>query len=164
MSTNKTKEIIEGKLSALEGKQIRQLRRAALMLGVDFGYDVKCEHEIEYLYSVHIHSSWRLLKDSQIIFGQSALFSKMSGFRWCDDNNDETIDTFSFTSISEELNETFDANSIRVINIEANDLGDLKILMENGFCLEIFVDSIGDTESWRFFKNDDDSEHFVVFD
>ena len=47
---------------------------------------------------------------------------------------------------------------------EANELGDIKIDMEQGFCLEIFVDAEGDTESWRFFEINTKESHFIIFE
>ena len=165
------KALIEAELSVLVGEQVRQLRRAALMLGVDFGDDAEYEfmagsQKGEVItrpkFSLHIHSSWRLLKEDAICLGQSAFFNRMSGFKHHDDS-EEATESSEFTAVSREINEMLKADMVRVTKIEATELGDLKVYMGDDYCLELFVDDIEGTESWRFFRNDDDSEHFVVF-
>jgi len=171
MSNENIKELIENELSALVGKRIRQFRRAALMLGVDIGEDVEFKYTVgakrgevttRSKYVLHIHAPWRLFKDCDICLSQSAMFTNMNGFRWCEDN-EETIDSFPFARISRDINELFEIETINITKIEANEQGDLKLYMENDYCLEIFVDSIGDTESWRFFETIGDRS-LVIFD
>jgi len=166
-----TKEQIEKKLSVLIGERIRQFRRAALMLGVDIGEDVdyvyasglqKGKKVLKPMFSLHIQASWRLLKGSGICLAQSAMFSSMNGFRWVEDSEIAEVDS-PFKQISSELNETFQASSITVTRVDVSDYGDLKLYMGNEYCLEVFVDSVGATESWRFFEVNSD-EHLVVFD
>ena len=172
MSDN-IKKLIENELSILIGIRIRNFSRAALALCVDFGDDVEYKYvtgpkaEEAYMaseFTIHVHSSWRLLKDDDICLSQDALFNHMNGFKWCDKWEGET-ETELFSEISGELNEIFNNNAVRVVKIEATKFGDLKVYMEKDYCLELFVDSIGDTESWRFLRKEDNkSKHFVVFD
>lgn len=173
MSNNRNKELIENKLKVLIGERVRQFRRAALMFGIGFGEDVEYKHiagpkrgSISFLpkFALHIHSSWRLLKNNNICLGQSDLFNHMDGNFKLYIDDDESINDVAFTKVSGELNELLELETIRVTKVEANDLGDLKVYMEKGYCLELFVDSSENNESWRFFRNDDDSGHFVVFE
>jgi len=168
MSINSIKEYIEHSLSVLIGEKIRQFRRAALMLCVDFGENTEyknCDNQIEIkiCFSLHVHSSWRLLKDGEICIGQSDLFNRDIGGFKVYEYDDKLIANVEFANISKELNEIFETETIRVIKVEANELGDLKIYMENDYCLEIFVDAFEDAESWRFFRMDNDSKHIVIF-
>ena len=171
MSKNNIKKKIEDEMQVLIGERIRQIRRVALMLGIDFGNDVEYKHivgskrgEISIVpkFSLHIHSSWRLLKHGDICLGQSDLFNRIEGEFKLYKNNEESRYNVVYTEISKRLNEGFDNEPIRVIKAEANELGDLKLYMEDGYCVELFVDSIESNESWRFFRNDKDLEHFVV--
>ena len=171
MSTNSIKGLIENELSILKGERIRQLRQGALMLGVDFGEDVEYtyatgpkrgEISVKPRYALHIHTSWRLLKDEDICLSQSAMFTNVNGFRWCEDTK-EGMERLLFAEVSKKLNEIFEAETIYVLKIEANEQGDLIICMENDYRLEVFVDSIGDTESWRFFETNGDKS-LVIFD
>jgi hypothetical protein len=142
------------------------------MLGVDFGDDVEYkeivganrgEISIVSRFAIHIHSSWRLLKNGSICLGQSDFFNRIVGeFKRYED--DKSMQNFTFPRVSKKLNKLFKNKVIKVIKIEANKFGDLKIYMENDYCLEVFVDATGCNESWRFFRSDDDSEHFIVFD
>ena len=172
MLINSIKETIENNLSILVGERVRRLRRAALMLGIDFGEDVEFKSptgpeqskiSIVPKYALHIHSSWRLLKDNDICLGHSDLFSRMSGFKY-QENSEEAIDSIEFFRVSEDLTKEFEAKAIKVTRIEASELGDLIIYMEQEYSLEIFVDAEGDTESWRFLKRTEKENHFVVFD
>ena len=114
-------------------------------------------------YSLHVHTSWRLYEGGDIRLSQGAMFANKHGFRWHEDNR-ETIEELPFAGISRELNELFETEAIHVTKIEANEQGDLKLYLERDYCLEVFVDSIGDTESWRFFEANGENGHFVVFD
>jgi len=173
MSNNRVKELIEDKMKVLIGERVRQFRRAALMFGVDFGEDVEYKHmagprrgkvSIFPKFALHIHSSWRLLKEGKIYLGQNDLFNHMDGnFKLYIDDEESNHDV-EFVRITEKLNELFELESVVVTRIEANELGDLRVYMEKDYRLELFVDSNENNESWRFFRNDDDSEYLVVFE
>ena len=168
MPINSIKKYIENNLSILKGKKIRQLRRMALMIGVDFGEDIEYKNsdnqiETKICFSLHIHSSWRLLKNGEICVGQSDLFNRDIGGFMTYECDDKSIANVEFTRISRKLNEIFKTEEIKVTEVEANELGDLKIYMENNYRLEIFVDAFEDAESWRFFRTDNDSKHIVIF-
>ena len=176
MSINSIKRYIENELSVLIGEEIKKLRRVVSMVGVDFGDDIEkvmndeiqssseqAEINKSSKFSLHIHSSWRILKDSEICVGHSDLFNRDIGGFKIYEYNDKSVANVEFTKISRGLNEIFETETIRVIQVEANELGDLKIYMEDNYCLEIFVDAFEDVESWRFFRNDKDSDHIVIF-
>jgi hypothetical protein len=172
MYSNNMKKQIENRMSVLIGKRARMVRRAALMLGVDFGEDIEYEHIVGINrgkinktpeYSLHVHTAWRLLKNGIICLSQCSFFDSANGFRWLKEQN-ETTDSSPFSRLSNEFNERLTTEAVIVTGIEATELGDLKINMGNKYCLEIFVDSIENIESWRFFRNDHDSQHLVVHD
>ena len=172
MSENSIKEQIETTLLILVGHKFNYIGRAANMLDVGFGNDVEYISSINSekrrvsCFALHVHSSWRLLKDGDICIGQNDFFNHMSGFRTCEENNDVLyIEKEVFSETSEELNKILKEKGIEVTRIEATELGDLKIYMEDDYCLELFVDAAGNNESWRFFSNmENDSVHFVVFE
>lgn len=166
------KEQIEKELCKLIGKKIKGFGRAALMLIANYGEipnpsEAECKEKdiSSKLYAIHAHSSWRLLKDDDIILAQSEMFNRVIDgcFKIYEYEDEEAQNNVPFIKISDELNAIFESEIIRVTKIEANELGDLKVFMEKGYCLEIFVDSIGNIESWRFFA-DGDTKHFVVFE
>jgi hypothetical protein len=144
------------------------------MLGVGFGDDVEYRHivgpergknSIVPRYSIHVHSSWRLLKEKCIVLGQSDLFNRMVGeLKLYRDDVETEIKVGKFDDTSRELNELLKTKNIIVTKIEANDLGDVKIFLEDDYCLEIFIDAAGVEESWRFFETGEDGKHFIVFD
>jgi len=172
VSINSIKEQIEAGLSVLIGQPIRYLRRADLMLGIDFGDNVPCKQKTEPKkgevimkpkFAIHIHCSWRILNDDCIYLGHGDLFGRILGhFRIHDDDAD--FDDVPFDPTSKDLNELFAAREVRVTLVEANDLGDFKIFLDDNYCLEVFVDATGNEESWRLLTMDDDSDHFIVFD
>jgi len=174
MLTDSIKSQIEKELSVLVGTRIRQIRRAALMIGISFGDDIEHTYatgprqgEVELLpkYVMHIHSSWRLIKNDDICLAQSEMFNRIIDgcFKIYKYEDEVAIDSVPFIEISKELNKAFETKVIRVTKVEANELGDLRIHMEEGYYLELFVDSVGNIESWRFFSNESET-HFVIFD
>ena len=173
MSTEDSiKKQIEIALSVLVGQKFNYIGRGADMLDIGFGNDVEyissinSERHLASCFALHAHSSWRLLKDGDIFVGQNDFFNHMSGFRICEDNHDVLyIEKDTFSEISEELNKTLKEKDIMVTKIEATELGDLKVYMEDDYCLELFVDASGNNESWRSFSYvENDSPHFVVFE
>jgi len=172
MSGDSIKEQIETTLSILVGQKFNYIGRGANMLDIGFGNDVEyissinAKRHLVSCFALHAHSSWRLLKDGDIYIAQNDFFNKMSGFRTCEEHNDVLyIEKEVFSETSEELNKTLKEKDIKVAGIEATELGDLKVYMEDDYCLELFVDASGNNESWRFFSNmENDSAHFVVFE
>ena len=161
ISNRSVKGQIEITLSILVGHKFNYIGRAANMLDVGFGDDVEYissvnpEKRMVSRFALHVHSSWRILKDGAICLGQSDFFNHMSGFKTCEENND---------AIYDELNKTLKETMIKVTRIEATEIGDLKIHMEEDYCLELFVDVCGNRESWRFFEMNNENAHFVIFD
>ena len=174
MSIDSIKATIENKLSILNGERIRRFKRAALLICVDFGDDVESIVEtgaergitrITPRFAIHAHTSWRLLKDGEIVLCYSDLFSRgVADFKVIAEDQENKLSDAEFITISNEVNKALNSESIRVSKIEANEIGDLRVFMDSDYCLELFIDSRGDTESWRFFRMDDNSPHFVVFD
>ena len=162
------KQQIEDRLSILIGERLNYLGRAANMLDIGFGDDVEHitlrgeKHEVS-RFVMHVQTSWRLIKGQEIVLGSYDFYTP---------RNDLTIDEFYdtefgnslFDETSKKMNDSIVDNPIQITGIEANDMGDAVIFMNNEHRLEIFVNASGDVESWRFFRMDDHSEHFVVFD
>jgi len=174
MSIDTVKNQVENELSKLIGERIRLFRRAAFMLNVCFGSDVahrsltgarqNINISTEPRFNLHIHSSWRLLQDDEICLGQSDMFNRMAGFKTTEKDDMMYVEDAVFDEFSKELNQNFEMKRINIIKVEANELGDLKICMEDNYCLEVFVDTCGNNESWRFFDINEEKEHFVVFE
>ena len=106
-----------------------------------------------------------LFRSGEIFLGQSDLFNCMAGFKTVEEKNEIlNIEKSEFCTATNGLNEMLAKEIVRVTKIDANELGDLTVHMEEGYRLEIFVDACGNKESWRFFDMNNESAHFVVFD
>jgi hypothetical protein len=49
-----------------------------------------------------------------------------------------------------------------VLALEVDEIGSLRIILSNGYKIEIFPDDSLEKEFWRFFQLDSDPRHFVV--
>ena len=162
-----TNEIITA-LLPLKGQNLNYIGRAANMLDIGFGENVKYvslndNERIVAYYVIHIQTSWRFIKDEKIILAFSDFYNPKDDISY-EVFQENQFGNSQFDSRSNEINELINSTEIKIVNIIANDFGDITIYFDNKFRLEVFVDVSGVEESWRLFKIGDDSEHFVVFD
>ena len=155
-------------LLPLKGQKLNYISRAANMLDIGFGNSMKYisssnnEH-VAACFAIHVQSSWRFVKDKKIVLAFNDFYIPKDNIAF-DVFEEKQFGNSQFDIRSDKINNIIKNLQIKVINIIANNLGDITIFFENGFSLEIFVDVSGMKESWRFFRMDDDLEHFVVFD
>jgi hypothetical protein len=183
--TKKELCIVTNALECLKGEKFRCIHRAANMGTLGFGKDVerltKRKNKDNVWvptvdkvskYALHIQSRFRFTCKDEIIVGtndmyypSSKIFTKpdFDWTKWYDGEYGErdAIGNESFDEICEQYfnNELTD---YIVKTIKANKFGDLKIEFENGFKLEVFVDTCGDDECWRFFDMESEDDHLVV--
>jgi hypothetical protein len=53
-------------------------------------------------------------------------------------------------------------NKLHLKNYYMNHLGDLSLCFSNGCIFEVLIVNSDDSEGWRFFKNDENSPHFIA--
>ena len=138
------------------------------MLDIGFGEDVEYinydgQIHIVARFVLHTQTSWCLVKDNSIILGNGDFYLPKDNFEIIENFNGNKFGNSRFDVKSQEINEYIKNTQIIINNINANGLGDVTIFMENDYRLEVFVDVAGREESWRFFRMDDNSKHFVVF-
>ena len=167
MSINVSDIIIEN-VSLLVGEKINYIDRAANMFDIGFGDDVEYKNPnkdsttVVAKFVLHICASWRLISNNKVVLAQKDFYEPKDGISY-DKFVKEAFGNSQFDYRAEELNNKLNDVPITVTTITANDLGDLTLHMSNDYRLEIFVDISGKEESWRFFRMDNDSKHFVVF-
>ncbi len=63
----------------------------------------------------------------------------------------------------DEQKNSFNDMDLLVQDIIINEIGDLKIVLSNDFCIEVFIDTNEDEECWRFFEvGNNEKPHFVI--
>jgi len=112
-------------------------------------------------YRLHCQTLVRFIKDNHILMTRTDYFNR-------EDSCDEDYSITNFNVKLEQFKGDFEHKTVREVKID--DLGDLKIILENNASIEVIIDSSIDsfgyeTEHWRFFEFDNKDElHFVVFD
>lgn len=168
MSINSIRETIYSTLSVLIGKKLNYIGRAAEMLDIGFGDDVEYmdlngEMRMVARFVMHIQTPWRLAKNSELILGSYDFYVSKPGIT-TEEFESEMFGNSMFDSIADELNSQVRLKPITIEQIYSNDMGDVTLLFDDDTQFEVFINSSIEMEFWRFFKMDDNSEHFVVFD
>ncbi|KQU24315.1 hypothetical protein ASG61_20560 [Bacillus sp. Leaf75] len=163
------KKRIKSQLEILVGSKLSNIGRASNLFWLEFGEALsvirrgKTQELAEY--ALHIQCSWRITKDNKILVASRDFYSPRTGvddgnehFEWDVQGNnrfDERIEYF-IRSLKEPLT---------VESIDSDEFGGLKVILSNGFTLNVFPDISEDdeySEFWRFFTRGKDSFHFVV--
>jgi len=174
------KKEIEEKLSHLYKKRFNYMGRAASLLWLGFGdmverVDRKNNKSMVAYYSLHVQCPWRLSSKNEIIVGSQDYYYpnqkwlKDKGFsdidaKWEDVFEWDKIGSNIFDEKAQIISEQAENNPIFVEKIEADNLGGVKLSLSNGFVFEIFPNDSLKEESWRFFTQNPDEPHYVVFE
>lgn len=159
------------RLNALLGVRIMDIGHAADLLWVGFG------DEVEYInykgtarmvntYALHVQSNWRLTSPSGILLGDSDLYYPSDTLSEDEVENWVSLENFDsiFDQKADLFVKQFEETAIKVVAIDVDILGGLKIRFDNLYEFEVFPDSSTPREFWRFFDFISDEPHLVVFD
>jgi hypothetical protein len=164
------KQEIEKALAVLAGKAMWRCTRAADLAAFQFGArrasltwkGEPCEIGE---YALHVQCTWRITQHEKVIVARRDLYYPAdytdlrqgipANFDW-DIQGGNRHDRL--------LKEFFQdgTRSYMVERIEVGDAGAFRVILENGFSLEVFPDDSLDGEHWRLFKPDMGEPHFVV--
>ncbi len=163
-------------LSKLKGEKLRQITRGGAMAGFGFGKNPKAKvaHkteggklEFQYAeaskYAIHIDGFFRITYQGKIVLSKDDMFRPNSqmknggynenGFEWDAEGNNKF----------DELKNILCDVDLLVENVIVNETGDLKIVLSNGYCIEVFIDTNEDEECWRFFEvGNSEKPHIVI--
>lgn len=115
-------------------------------------------------YCLNIQCTWRITDQRGIVIASDDLFfpagdnpyNDMDNFDWAVQGNsrlDARTDIFT-TKLSN--------NPLIVLSIKADPFGGLKILLTEGYSIELFPSNSIGHEFWRFFVHHSTDDHFVV--
>ncbi len=162
--------------SNLIGESFCQISRGGAMVCLGFGKNFKShvaykaqsgnlnsQEIVAPKYAVHIDGFFRITHQGKIILSKDDMFRPNSQMQ--KDNFDE--DNFDWDI---EGNNKFDEHKNFLYNIDLlvqdviiNETGDLKIVLSNDFCIEVFIDTNEDEECWRFFEvGNSEIPHIVI--
>lgn len=122
-------------------------------------------------WALHIQCAWRLEVGSSIYTGRSDLWEPETepgdDFDWqtwdfeAGNLRDKRMSLLFGDALDNPGVAAKPRDRIVVEDVQADNFGGARILMSQGYCLNIFPDGTR-SEDWRFFSWEEGSEHFVV--
>ena len=158
-------------LSVLIGKRLSIWRRASTMLTVQFGSVCREGDKSWGEYALHIDCPWRLLRHGRIFTGREDLFEPrilkrhFDWDKWANENwHDNLMEAIVLSVLKGVDKKTRSIENTRriltVTKVDVSALGDLRIHMTGGFCLETFAEGT-DTEFWRLLDWNKERHHVL---
>jgi hypothetical protein len=164
------KERIERALQPLIGAPLWGAGRAADMDTFQFGprrpvTDRRGRTREVGTYAFHVQCAWRIAGPRGIVVGSRDRYypSEASGLDVSDP--DFEWDQAGANLCDERRARFFEehrAAPLPVVEVRADDVGGVAIILGDGYRLEVFPDDSQDGEHWRFFQPHTDGDHFVV--
>lgn len=153
----------------LVGKALWQCTRAADLASFDFGDRRSVPSraggtKIVGEYALHVQCAWRITHCDQVVVGSRDLYYP-AGYG---DQNREIPADFDWDrdlNRRDSLLRLLFENGKKQFTVDAVEVGtaaDLRIVLRDGSCLEIFPDDSLNDERWRLFRPGIDESHFVV--
>lgn len=175
MDKKEINEIIMA-ISNLKGERLRQITRGGSMASLGFGENLKAKvayrsksgkldlrETVSSKYAVHICGFFRITHQGKIVLSNDDMFrpnSQMQKDDYDEDNFDWDVEG---NNKFDEQKNSFSDIDLLVQYIIINELGDLKIVLSDGFCIEVFIDTNEDEECWRFFEvGNSEKPHIVI--
>jgi hypothetical protein len=159
---------IEEATRVLVGKGLWRCTRAADMACFDFGRRRKvagrngAEKEVGD-YALHVECGWRIIHGDRVAVGRHDLYYPAEY-----DENEPIPEDFDWQYNSnrhDKLLASLFKNGTRefeVHDVEVGMAGSFRIILQDGFSLEVFPSDSLSGEHWRLFEPDRDGPHFVV--
>ena len=175
MNKNDINDIIK-KMLVLKGQVLRHISRPGSMMSLGFGDEIKVKTaykndkgklDVKEIfsskYAVHIDGFFRITHKGKIVLSKDDMFRPNSQIlNDAFDQNDFEWDVEGNNKFDEQKCFVDNVN-LSVQDIIINELGDLKIVLSNDFCIEVFIDTNEDEECWRFFEvGNSEQPHIVI--
>ncbi|MBF6330304.1 hypothetical protein [Nocardia transvalensis] len=163
-------ESIEIGVRALVGSRLRDVSRAADLVGLHFGEirDVltwKGETRKVHEHALHLQCPFRLDDPSGTLLASHDVYypaidplSGEAGFGW------DRQGANYFDVQADSVRASLDSNLYVVENVRADRHGGLRVLMSGELALNVFPTTSFRQEHWRYFRPYRDEDHLVVFD
>lgn len=163
-------------MSNLKGERFHLISRGGSMACFGFGenlsvkvaYKAKSDkldsrETVASKYAVHIGGFFRITHQGKIVLSKDDMFRPNSQMQKEDlDEDDFEWDVEGNNKFDEQKKFLYDIDLL-VQDIIINEVGDLKIVLSNDFCIEVFIDTNEDEECWRFFEvGNSEKPHIVI--
>jgi len=161
--SNNLSDIIESKLSIINNLPVRYIGRACNMVWIGFGEDITTKnHKNVAKYALHLQCDFRIIDSEKIILGSSDIYEPNSITEWTENFNWDISGANLYDEIAKTISGIYKTEQIIVTKISADNYGDIKIEISNGYIIEIFLSSSSKEECWRFFESGNNDSHFVI--
>ncbi len=167
MSDSNLNNIIIRQLSIIKNEPFRYIGRACNLAWLGFGKDViskdyKGEERKTAQYALHIQCPFRISRGGMKVLASGDMYEPNSTTEWTEDFDWDIAGANLYDEKASLLTEKLSHNNITAVNIESNEMGDVKIYLSDGYVIEIFTNNSSETEEWRFFETGIEKEHFVI--
>lgn len=163
-------------MSNLKGERFRQIWRGGSMAGLGFGEKLKSKvvykaksdelnlrETVASKYAVHIDGFFRITHQGKIILSKDDMFRPNSQMQKDDFDEDNFEWDVEGNNKFDEQKKFFYDVDLLVQDVIINEIGDLKIILSNDYCIEVFIDTNEDEECWRFFEvGNGENPHIVI--
>ena len=163
-------------VSNLKGERLCQTFRCGAMVGFGFGEKLKnkvvCKNQSGKLdaretatskYALHVDGFFRITHYGKIVLSKEDIFKPNSKLQKDGFEEDDFEWDVKGNNKFDEQKKVFCDIDLLVQEIGINETGDLKIVLSNEFCIEVFIDTNEDEECWRFFEvGNSEKPHIVI--
>ena len=178
----KQSALLQQEVECLIGVPLFSVTRSADALCLSLGPLTKCPGAIRNengklvpaqvsrnVFALEISSYYRMVCGNEILLAKSDLYQPAFSVqeRWTLEGIEEIPKNFDCEALGnnrldDRIKQLFsDCKGLQVSAISINQLGDLKLRLNNGFILTALCDVSGGEECWRFFRRDT-KQHCVV--
>jgi hypothetical protein len=157
------KRQIENALSTLHTLPLNGLGRASNIVWFTFGAirnvrDYKGVIREVSKYSLHVQCNWKLILGNTILLASTDIYTPKTGLSGEDEFAFDKHGCTRFDEISPLIN----LDSRHVTSSKANELGDILLVFDDSFELQVFIDRSSSNEQWRLFAAYSNEKHFVM--
>ena len=162
------KQVIISELGKLVGLKLQDTGRASNLFWLGFGDIIQIvrrgKNQESAEYALHIQCSWRITLNNKIVIASRDFYSPSS--EWDGDIEDFDWDIHGNNRFDERIKTFLKAKGRLIVEqIESDEIGGLKVILSDGYKLEVFPGSSEDdeqSEHWRFFSRKENNPHFIV--
>jgi hypothetical protein len=156
------KEYAMSILNVLKGAKLLKLTRAAQMPCFQFSDALSGSPKFQ----LHIQCSFRFVSKEKVVVASSDVYQPNSSYEV---NNDFDFENFEWDIVGQNRFDEIVKNIITpnmdffiIESIELSAFGDLRIYFSNDFVLDVYIDTSGSEECWRFFNKTNSNAHLVI--
>lgn len=158
---------VESALAAMMGERLRYVGRATDLVWVGIGRDVEVPRRgggtrLLAQHALHLQCPWRLTLLGEPLIGSWDLHRSTGSLEWADGELEQGEAAFDLVAV--QLTADASERDHRVEVIVGDDWGGVSVGFSGGLALDVLPVTTASDECWRYFRPDEDDNHFVVFE